>query len=240
MRRSALSSVVLSFALAGTMARDGAAQTPAQAATVTTEMDSVSLQRVRGLVEHARASGVPSEPLLAKVREGRLKRASDARIASAVAALATRLDTARAALGAEASADELVAGADALAAGASPSALRTVRSATAMRPISVPLGVLAQLLASGVPGPRAVTVIVDLLKRHVAPVQVLAYGNAVERDAAGGVPAEESALFRLRGVGTSGDGAVNAGATGPALSDPTANTMTPAGVRAGGTPRRRP
>jgi hypothetical protein len=226
--------LALALALPATASR---AQTPAHAADVATEIDSASLVALRRIVDGAVRRGLPDEPLLAKAREGRLKRASGSRIATAVGALAARLDSARAALGARSTVDELVAGADALAAGAAPSSLRTVRDATTARPISVPLGVLAQLVASGVPPGRAVTLVVELLRRNVPPAQVLAYGNAVERDAASGMPAEESALFRLRSFG-------NGGLTDATLTDPTVG-----GAQVGGpvpppppsaAPRRRP
>ncbi|MDB4900570.1 MAG: hypothetical protein JWN53_2378, partial [Gemmatimonadetes bacterium] len=43
--------------LASASLRAAKAQTPAHAATVMAEMDSVSLERVRGVIERARASG---------------------------------------------------------------------------------------------------------------------------------------------------------------------------------------
>ena len=42
--------------------------------------------------------------------------------------------------------------------------------------------------------------IVELLKHGVAPREVLAFGVAVESDVGAGVPAEESAVFRLRAI----------------------------------------
>ena len=182
------------------------AQRPMYAASASampdTTIDAVLVRQI----ELATARGVPAAPLLAKVREGRLKRAPAARIRLAVAALAARLDTARAALGADATPDDLVAGADALLAGAGAAALRAVRDATASRAVAAPLGALAQLVASGVPTSRAVSMIVELLRRNPTAAQVLAFGNSVEADAAGGVPAEESAVFRLHGIGSTGQG----------------------------------
>jgi hypothetical protein len=180
---------------------------------------------------------------MAKVREGRLKRASGTRIRGAVAALAVRLDSARAALGPDAVPTELVAAADVLTAGGSVGALRTVRQATAMRPLSAPLGALAQLVASGVPLPKAVSMIVDLLHRNLAPAQVLAFGNAVESDAASGLPAEQAALFRLHSIRPlSGDATTTA--SSPIADDPTLGVGStgkpPTSPRSTPVPRRRP
>ncbi len=157
---------------------------------------------------------MPVEPLLSKVREGRLKRAPVPRIRTAVAALAARLDTVRAIIGPDASLEELTAGADALAAGATPAELRVVSSATATRPVSAPIGALAQLVASGVPPKRAAEMIVELLRRKVGGAVVLAFGNLVESDAASGVPAEEAAAFRLHSLATGGAEALTRGAPG--------------------------
>ena len=188
------------------------AQTPAYAASLAARPDTMLEPSVAREIEIARARGIPAEPLLAKVREGRLKRAPTARIRTAVAALATRLDSARAALGPAASAEELVAGADALSAGADATAVRAVRAASSGRPISAPLGALAQLVASGVPTTRAVALIVDLMRRNATPSQVVAFGNSVESDAAGGLPAEEAARFRWREFGTNAGQANTLGA----------------------------
>ena len=105
------------------------------------------------------------QPLVAKVREGQIKRATPDRIRRAVAALATRLDSARAALGTTSSTPELVAGADAIAAGVDMASLRLLRAASGTRDVSAPLGALAQLVASGVPLRRATQMILELVKR---------------------------------------------------------------------------
>jgi hypothetical protein len=195
-------------------ARDARAQQVAYAAGA--PLDSATQAALRVEMTRARARGLPLEPLEAKVREGQIKRAAPARIRGAVAALATRLDSARAALGPTSNAAELVAGADALAAGADAGALRTLRTTGGTRDLAAPLGALAQLVASGVAPGRATQMIVELLKRGVAPREVLAFGVAVESDVGAGVPAEESAVFRLRTI----ESAVNGGVTAATALDP--------------------
>jgi hypothetical protein len=170
-------------------------------------------------INAARERGIPIEPLVAKVREGRQKRASGTLIRGAVSSLIKRLDSARVALGAGASVDELSAAADALASGADVATLRAVRAATT-RPIAVPIGTLAQLLASGVERKRAAELIVTLLRRNATPAQVIALGNFVEADVASGLRPDEAALFRMRGVeGTlsTGDKALTATVPDPSL-----------------------
>lgn len=218
------------------------AQTPVYAASASRASDTTFDAVLVRDIELAAARGIPAAPLLAKVREGRLKRAPAARIRLAVAALAARLDTARAALGTDATSDELVAGADALSAGAGAGALRAVRAATPTRRVAAPLGALAQLVASGVPATRAVSMIVELLRRNPTPAQVLAFGNSVEADAAGGVPAEESAVFRLHGIGTAGQLSTSTSDAAPAAIQPGYSNLGAAssGPRSTRPPKRRP
>lgn len=193
------------------------AQQVAYAANAVAELDSATQAAVLRELGRARARGLPVQPLVAKVREGQVKRAAPDRIRLAVAALATRLDSARAALGATSSAAEIVAGADAIAAGVGLTTLRNVRAASGARDLSAPLGALAQLVASGVPSRRATEMVLELLKRDAGPRELLAFGNAVETDVGAGVPAEESAVFRLRAIESQGIGADRLTVTAPDL-----------------------
>ena len=198
MKRALL--LVMVLAGAGTMStRPLGAQQVAYAANVESELDSATQAMLTREYARARGRGIPIEPLMAKVREGRLKRANGTLIRSAVTALSARLDSARSALGPGASPEELVAGADALQAGAQTSALHAVRVATT-RPIAAPLGTLAQLLLSGVDHHRALDMIVALLKKDVAPARILALGTMVESDVRSGLRPDESAAFRLRSI----------------------------------------
>lgn len=188
--------VLMAFAVPGAVALG---QQVAHAAGLGGELDSATQAALTREFGRATGRGIPVDPLMAKVREGRIKRATGARIISAVAGLAARLDSARIALGPGSSSDELVAGADALRAGASMDGLRALRAAS-QRPIAAPIGTLAQLVLSGVAPGRAVEILVALLRRNATPATVLALGNQVEYDVAAGLRADESALFRLRGI----------------------------------------
>ena len=240
MTRRRLLGLALAVVSASGVAGDLRAQQVAYAAG-TAPLDSVTLAALRREMSRAQARGLPVEPLEAKVREGQIKRAAPARIQSAVVALATRLDSARAALGVASNAAELVAGADALAAGADAGALRTLRTTGGARDLAAPLGALAQLVASGVAPGRATQMIVELLKRGVAPREVLAFGVAVESDVGAGVPAEESALFRLRTIESAVNGGVSASSAFGQSTDPGSLNLggkTPTGDAS--RPKRRP
>lgn len=211
------------------------AQQVAYAANAVSELDSATQAAVLRELGHARSRGLPVQPLMAKVREGQVKRAAPERIRVAVAALTTRLDSARSALGPTSSVAEIVAGADAIAAGVGMPTLRSVRSAGGARELSAPLGALAQLVASGVPTRRATEMILELLKRDAGPREMLAFGNAVETDVGAGVPAEESAVFRLRAIESQGIGADRLTVTAPDLG-PT--SLGKPGGNTGGAKRR--
>jgi hypothetical protein len=221
---------MLTLAIIVLVTRAAGAQQVAYAANVMPELDSASQAALTREINAARDRGLPVEPLIGKVREGRLKRAPAALIRTAVAALARRLDSARAGLGVTATADELAAGAEALAQGADVGALRTIRSATT-RPVAAPVGTLAQLLASGVQQRRALELVVSLLRRNASPSQILALGNLVEADVASGLGPEEAALFRLRGIEgslTFGDKVTAAAAPGISTPpQPPASTSKP-------------
>jgi hypothetical protein len=225
------------------VARAAQAQSPAYAAPAGPPGDTALDASLARVIEAANTRGLPAGPLLAKVREGRLKRAGTPRIRNALTALVTRLDSARAALGPSATADELMAGADALAAGADAGAVRAVRAASLGQPASAPLGALAQLVASGVPAPRAVSMVVELLRRRASPAQVLAFGNLVESDVVSGLPAEESATLRLHSFDARAAGAATATADAPVptTGNLSGSAVTPRqGPPSTKTPKRRP
>ena len=219
-----------------------AAQQVAFAATALSELDSATAAAVVREMGRAQSRGLPLQPLVAKVREGQIKRAAPDRIRIAVAALAARLESARAALGDGSNAAEIVAGADALSAGVDQATLRAVRTAGGSRDLAAPLGALAQLAASGVPVKRATAMVVELLRRNAGANEMLTFGVAVETDVAAGVPAEESAVFRLRAMEAQGIGGERLTVTAP-NGDPL--TQVPTAVQGGGggtptRPKRRP
>lgn len=211
------------------------AQQVAYAATSVAELDSATQAAVGRELGRARTRGLPVQPLVAKVREGQIKRAAPERIRVAVVALSVRLDSARSALGPTSRDAEVIAGADAIAAGVDQASLRAVRAASGARDLAAPLGALAQLVASGVGNRRATQMIVELLKKDAGPRELLAFGMDVEKDVGAGVPAEESALFRLRAIESQGLGADRLTVTAPSVDPSSLGTSGNASA-----PKRRP
>jgi hypothetical protein len=140
--------------------------------------------------DSARLSGLPVDPLVDKALEGVSKHADPPRIVSVVRALAADLGSARTALGSGASTPELIAGASALKAGVQPPQLGEIGHAIRGdrgRSLVVPLAVLSELVARGVPADTAAATVLSLARRGAADGELVAFRQGVERDVAAGV-----------------------------------------------------
>ncbi|MGH7623333.1 MAG: hypothetical protein ACREMU_13400 [Gemmatimonadaceae bacterium] len=191
--------------------------------------DSAAASQLSQIVNAVRANGLPADPIIAMARLGALTHAPSARIVAAARLVAARLATARTALAPKPSAADIAAGEDALSIGVQADALRVVRAASPNRSVAVPLGVLAQLVASGVPTKRAMTMVTDLMKQGVTNTQLVALGNDVNADVARGARPEASLETRMGGLtavlapGASSVGAAFTGSsvpTGPKKPQP--------------------
>jgi hypothetical protein len=139
---------------------------------------------VERLVARADSSGLPAEPLIKKALEGVSKGADSARIVSAVQDLLTNLTRAREVFGAEAQEPELVAGAAALRAGASASNLARLSALRHGSGLTVPVSVLADLLASGLPRDQAWKSVYDMANQGANDAAFLALRDRLTRPGA--------------------------------------------------------
>jgi hypothetical protein len=168
----------------------------AQDARLDARLDARTRDAVITLIDSARSDGIPSEPLVQKALEGASKHADGARILVAVRALAHELGDARDALGASSSDAEVIAGASALHAGIAPAALTRMRASRTHGSLTVALAVLSDLIARGVPGDTATTVISALAGAGAQDAELLRFQQGVERDIAQG--ATPSAAIGVR------------------------------------------
>jgi hypothetical protein len=136
----------------------------AQDERLTGRLDAATASQVQQVVDSARRAGLPDEPLVQKALEGATLGASDDRIVAAVQTLHGQLRRAREALGGEASDAELTAAAGALRAGLEPSALRRLQSLRPDQPLVIPIAVLTDLVAEGVPPAEATRSVLDLAR----------------------------------------------------------------------------
>jgi len=171
-------------------------------------LDAATRPVVAALIDSARSASLPTEPLVQRALEGATKGAAGDVIVAAVRRLAVDLGRAREALGSTASPAELGAGAAALRAGASQATLAELRHAR-REPLIVPLAVLADLVASGVPVDSAAAAVLSLAGR-ARDADLVEFRRAVERDIALGAPPAAATAAAATATAQSVD--VNAGA----------------------------
>ncbi len=173
----------------------------AQDARLGSRLDPATAAEVSAIVSSARASGLPTEPLVDRALEGASKGAPGNRIVAAVRVLARDLTASRAALGAGATEGEVTAGAGALRAGADARLLTRLRAARPQAvPVTIPLGVLADLVGRGVPADTAARAVLALAQGGATDEDFVALRRNVERDIRAGAPAATAAALRSRGM----------------------------------------
>lgn len=148
------------------------------------------------VMDSAQQAGIPTSPLIQKALEGTAKKASAASIMRAVRAFADALRVSRAALGTQSSPDELTAAAVALRMGARPADLTNLRAARSVRSLVVPLAVLSDLVARGVPADTATQVVLALAVL-ADDEDYVAFRRGVDRDIDLGVSPGSSAFGQL-------------------------------------------
>jgi hypothetical protein len=167
----------------------------AQDSRLTGRLDDATAATVQQVVDSARRDGLPTEPLVQKALEGSTLGASGERIVAAVEALRGQLSRARDALGGDASEAELTTAAGALRAGLPPAALRRLQSFRSGRPLVVPMAVLTDLVAEGVPPEQATESVLDLAREGRPDDEFVALRRQVQVQRRGtGKPAGRPAL----------------------------------------------
>lgn len=186
----------------GAVALSGAgAQGPTAEQRLQRELDADTYAAVSEVIGSARARALPLDPLVDKALEGAVKRAPSARIKAAVGALADRMLVAREALSPpNPSSADIAAGAGALGAGIPRETLRTIRVASANRPVAVPLGVLTELVVRGIPVRRASDQVVALVKSGATAQQLAGLSEEVRHDIQAGINADAALDIRTRGL----------------------------------------
>ncbi len=163
--------------------------------------DARTREAVTREIDRAASRGLPVRALVAKAQEGVTKQAAGERIRAAVTSLARRLEQARDLLAPSPSDAEMIAGADALAVGVPAPMLRQIRSAyPAGQSVAMPLDVLTELVARGVPASNALEQITQLMRRGATPTHIAGVGASVQSDVAAGLTPDAALEVRARGV----------------------------------------
>jgi hypothetical protein len=172
----------------------------ADLASLRTRLDPASFRTVSALVDSATAAGLPSAPLISKAQEGLLKRASASAIIGATRGLLFRLRQSRDALGIAATPAELEAGASALRAGALPLQLAELQARRGGKGVTVPLVVMADLMARGVPRDTAARAMQALAAANATDAAFNALRLSIENDIVGGMSPAAAAGLRYRAL----------------------------------------
>lgn len=172
----------------------------AQEARLRSALDAETFARVTKMTDSARAESLPVDPLIGVALEGAQRRAPGAKIAGAVHDYLIALRGARAALGSDAVAAEIVSGAGVLLSGVPSDALHRIRVAGTRRPLTVPLVVLADLIARGVPKDTAARAIEAAARANARDDDYSALRRFVEQDILAGASPAAAAMLRVRSI----------------------------------------
>jgi hypothetical protein len=196
-------------------------------------LDPATRAAVAALVDSARAAGLPTEPLVDKALEGATKHASAERIAAALRNLAADLRAARGALGPGASDADVVAGATAIRAGATADQLDQLGHSRARSGLTVPLAVLADLIARGVPVDTAANVILNLAQHGASDGDFTSLERGVAQDIGAGAAPGVAAAVRAHGSGATSQGQGGGPPAGVPANPPKKGQNRPQGAPAG-------
>ncbi|HET7025448.1 MAG TPA: hypothetical protein VFI39_09615 [Gemmatimonadales bacterium] len=179
-------------------------------------LDAATRAGVTVVIDSLRAGGLPTEPLIQKALEGASKGASADRIVMAVRALGRDLGLVHALLGPSATEAELVAGAAAVRGGVAGSDIAALARLQAGRGLLVPLSVLAELVARGVPVDSAAAAVTRVAQRGGGNADFNTLERGIEHDIEAGIPAGAAASVRagVQGPPIGVPGAVNRGLRG--------------------------
>jgi hypothetical protein len=162
--------------------------------------DARAREAIQQTIRNTQAKNVSIEPLVLKVREGISKKSDPARIQNAVQVLAKRLELSAAALAPTYSVEELSAGASALQVGVPAPTLRELRKLWPSKPLTVPLGILYELVAHQVPVAKATQRVRELMERGASSAQLVTLAANVEADVGAGLSADAALELRAKGV----------------------------------------
>ena len=174
-------------------------------------LDPQTRRAIELLMDSLRSTGLPVDPVIAKVAEGKLKQANDAQIISAARGLARRFREVQAAIGSPLDAPAMSAAATALSSGVAMPAIvglfyaaGTDRNADA--DFTTALITLTDLVEQRVPASSAATAVQSLLARRAPPDQYARLRVEVRDEIAAGTPPEQAARGRsdaiVRGLPT--------------------------------------
>ncbi len=185
-------------------------------------LDPATAASVQAIVDSARAAGIPAEPIIDKALQAAAHNATPAKTLSHVRSRVEHLRTSHAAL-APATESEITAGADAIRNGVSQQTLTALRRARPSVDLTVPMGVLADLIGRGVAADTAAAVMLQLASMDMRDNELTEFRRMVDRDIALGALPTAAVAIRAEAAGVqslgSGDNVFSSG-SGPVAPRP--------------------
>jgi hypothetical protein len=172
----------------------------AQDARLAARLDKPTLIAVNAIVDSARISKLPTEPLVDKALEGAAKGSEGSNIVSAVHQLSVRMGSAKRVLGARTTPDEIKAATSAMDVGVSVRDLALLRSAAGKQPVTAPLTVLTDLVGRNVPIATATNLVLQLARAGVKDPDLALFQRNVRADIERGADPTVAATTRARGL----------------------------------------
>jgi hypothetical protein len=172
----------------------------AQDARLATRLDKPTLMAVNAIVDSARVSKLPTEPLVDKALEGAAKGSDGTNIITAVHQLSVRMGSAKRVLGGATTPDEIKAAASAMDVGVSVRDLARIRAAAGKQQVTLPLAVLTDLVGRNVPLETATDVVLQLARAGVKDADLALFQRNVRADIDRGADPTVAATTRARGL----------------------------------------
>jgi hypothetical protein len=173
---------------------------PVASQQVRAPIDPATVPVLKAELDSAAKLGFSVTPLYAVARNGALRAASTKAIRDAMRGLIDRLVTARDALNPVQGDAELLAGADAIRSGVPDGVLRDLRAVQRTRSLAVPLGVLQELVARGVPVKKASATVAQFLRANATDAAITAVASDMPALIAQGLAPSVALELRSRGV----------------------------------------
>ena len=192
MKAAALAGVAISLVVARVV--------PAQDARLAARLDKPTLIAVNAIVDSARVSKLPTEPLVDKALEGAAKGSEGSNIISAVHQLSLRMGSARRVLGRASTPDEIKAAASAIGVGVPERDLARLRAAAGKHQVTLPLAVLTDLIDRNVPIETATNLVLQLARAGVKDPDLALFQRNVRADIDRGADPTVAATTRARGL----------------------------------------
>jgi hypothetical protein len=172
----------------------------AQDARLAARLDKPTLLAVNAIVDSARLSKLPTEPLVNKALEGAARGSDGSIIVTAVHQLSVRMGSAKRVLGPTTTPDEIKAAASAMDVGVSVRDLARLRAAEGKHQITLPLAVLTDLVGRNVPIETATNLVLQLARAGVKDPDLALFQRNVRADIDRGADPTVAATTRARGL----------------------------------------